>query len=519
VSAAAAGGVQLGRIVAMLSALASGQFLVRLGGLVLVPLFLHRWSPAQYGEWLALSAVAGYITLVDPAIHLAAVNVLTQCHARGDVAGFRRVQRAALGAYVGLAATGSAVMVVAAACLPITAWLRLGVSASDAALVISLLGAYVLWAMPARLVSGTYQALGSGARSQWVTNVQQTVSIVAVATVLLGGGGMVALATLQLTILTVVTAAVVIDLHRREPAYAPRLALPRLREVRELVKPSAFFSMLSVANLVSQQGSILLVSGAVGSAAVALFSVSRTLAMIPRQAIDALSWACWPEVARVDATRGAAGVRLLHKTLVAAAIAIPVAFAAGLWCEGPELIALWTRGRLIGDEALLRALLALAVLEAPWLASGLFTMAVNRHQAFATAYLAASVVGVALGWSLLGRLGVLALPIGLMAGQALCGYHFAVRATCRMLGELYAAFALRLWGSLGLLAAAGVLIAVGSHGVALPSPLRALMAATATAALAAPVIWWGWLTASDRARLMMRARFARQPSVAVSPPA
>jgi len=494
----------------MLGALGAGQMLIRLGGLLLVPLFLHRWSATHYGEWLALSAVAGYLTLVDPGMHLAAINRLTQLHARGDVEEFRRVQQSALGAYVMLAAAGSLLVALGAASLPIAAWLRLSTPPPEAAAVVSLLAAYVLWSLPARLVWGTYQTLGSGARSQWVSNAQQTLGIVGVVLVLLLGGGMVALAALQLAVMLAATAAVIVDLHRRVPAYAPRWALGRPADVKQLVRPSAFFSMLSFANLLTQQGAVLVVSGALGGAAVAVFSVSRTVATLPRQAIDALSWALWPEIARLDATHEAAALRPLHKILVALSAAVPIVFAAGLWCEGPALIALWTQGRLEADATLLRLLLALAVLQAPWLASGLFTMAVNRHQAFATAYLAGSVSGIVLAWALVGRAGVLAVPLGLLAGEAIFGYHFVLRAGCRMLGEPYGPFALRLWTGVTVLAALGVGVAGLIHGLGVPSAARALLASLTMAALAAPLVWSGWLTTPERMRVAARVRAIRE---------
>src|SRR5262249_33834869 len=141
----------------------------------------------QYGEWLALSAVASYLALIDPALHLAAINTLTQLHARGDVAGFQRIQRASLTACVLLAPAGSALVIAAAAVLPLGAWLRLTAPAADVGLVVFTLGVQVLWTMPARLLFGTYQALGNGARSQWILNAQQIAGVPLVALVLLLG--------------------------------------------------------------------------------------------------------------------------------------------------------------------------------------------------------------------------------------------------------------------------------------------------------------------------------------------
>jgi O-antigen/teichoic acid export membrane protein len=514
--------MHLGRVGATLSALVLGQVIVRLGGLLLVPLFLRRWSATEYGEWLALAALAGYLALADPSIHLAAVNALTQAHARGDVAAFRRLHRSALLTYAGLAAVGSLLVMVAAGLLPVDAWLGLrAVSPRESALVLMLLGAYVLWCMPARFLFGTYQALDCSARSQWFMNVQQTAGILLVALALGLGGSMITVAALQLAIMLVGAAVVLLDLRRRMPAGgAPRPPFTDLSPVRALVRPSAFFSLLIIADLITQQGSVILVSGTFGGGMVAVFSISRTLSMIPRGVIEAVNLSVRPEVARVEAGPGAFALRLPHKMLVAVAMTVSIAFASGLWYEGPELIGLWTGGRLTADLELLRLLLALAALQAPWVASGFVTMAVNRHQTFAGAYLGAAALGLALAMILVGPLGIAALPVGFALGEAVCGYHFAIRATCRVLGERYTTFAVRLWCSVAGLAGLGVAVAAVAHyGLWLPSPARALVAMAVTGLLACLLIWWGWLTLGERDRVRSRVRLAVNSAVAVLPPA
>src|SRR5205823_8346802 len=114
------------------------------------------------------------------------------------------------------------------------------------------------------------------------------------------------------------------------------------------------------------QGPVIVISSVLGGGIVAVFSVSRTLSSLSRQAIDALGWAFWPEVARAESGSGSASLRLLHKSLVATSIVVSTMFATGFWYEGGGLIALWTRDRLATDDSLLQALLALAVLQAPW---------------------------------------------------------------------------------------------------------------------------------------------------------
>lgn len=49
------------------------------------------------------------------------------------------------------------------------------------------------------------------------------------------------------------------------------------------------------------------------------------------------------------------------------------------------------------------------------------------------------------------------MPVGLALGEALRCYHFVIKATCRLIGEPYAAFAARFW--LGFVVVAAVVLA------------------------------------------------------------
>src|SRR2546425_8849210 len=44
--------------------------------------------------------------------------------------------------------------------------------------------------------------------------------------------------------------------------------------------------------------------------------------------------------------------------------------------------------------------------------------------------------------------------VGLMLGEAIGCYHFVIKATCRIIGESYGAFALRFWSGFAAVSAA-----------------------------------------------------------------
>src|SRR5258708_38300858 len=105
----------LRRILSAANAIFFGHIIVRLGSVVLVPLFLKYWSASLYGEYVALFAAVSYLSGLDIGMQQAAINRLTQAYALGDLKDYRRVQHTAIAFYVALA-DGATRLVAANAC-------------------------------------------------------------------------------------------------------------------------------------------------------------------------------------------------------------------------------------------------------------------------------------------------------------------------------------------------------------------------------------------------------------------
>ncbi len=189
----------LRRVLPAANAIFLGHVMVRLGSLVLVPLFLRYWSPISYGEYLALFAAVGYLGSLDIGMQWAATNRLTQAYARNDLDEYRTVQHSSLFFYLVISAGVTLLVASLVWLFPISHWIGLRVTKPTAAtLVIILLAGYVMWSMPMRLISAIYQTMGNLARSQWIANAQQLLVVLLSALVLILGGGMLAIASLQI---------------------------------------------------------------------------------------------------------------------------------------------------------------------------------------------------------------------------------------------------------------------------------------------------------------------------------
>ena len=498
----------LRRILPAANAIFLGHVVVRLGSLVLVPLFLRYWSATFYGEYLALFAAAGYLASLDIGMQWAAVNRLTQAYARNNLDEYRTVQHSSLLFYLVLSASVTLVVAGLVWLLPIPHWIGLRVTPPrTATLIIILLAGYVMWSMPMRLICATYQTMGNLARTQWLANGQQLLIVLLSALALILGAGMLTIASLQIITVGLVSLFVLRDVHRRFPALFPGIAKAKLSSLKELASPSFLFALLVVGNLIAYQGSILLVSAALGGLAVALLSVTKAMIEVVRQGLYSINLALCPDFARMEALGDFEKLRVVHRITVAAVAAITLAIAGCVWYEGALIITVWTRGRIEPDVTLLRLFLILMAFQTPWAASSTVATATNRHKVQAVGYFVAAILGIALVAVLLPSLGPRAVPIGLILGEAVGCYHFVIKATCRIIGEPYGAFAARFWSGFAAVAATALGAGWAFHHL-MPGPMLLRWATMGMCTLAAAVAcgWIVWLTPEDRALFLPKFR-------------
>ncbi len=500
----------LRRILPAANAIFLGHLIVRLGSLVLVPLFLRYWSPISYGEYVALFAAVGYLASLDIGMQWAAVNRLTQAYARNDLEEYRTVQHSSLFFYVVLSAGVTLLVAGLVWLFPIPHWIGLKATKPiTATLAIILLAAYVMWSMPMRLLTATYQTMGNMARSQWLANGQQLLTVLLSAVALVVGGGMLTIASLQILTVGLVSGFVLLDIRRRFTVLLPGIGKAKFSVLRELASPSLLFALLVVGNLIAYQGSIILVSAALGGLAVAVLSVTRAMIDVVRQGLYSINLALCPDFARMEALGEFEKLRTVHRITVAAVAAVTLAVAASAWYEGAQVITVWTRGRIEPDVTLLRLFLILMAFQTPWAASSTVATATNRHRVQAIGYLFSAILGIALVGALLPSLGSRAVPIGLTLGEAAGCYHFVIKATCRIIGEPYGSFALRFWSGFAVVAA--TVLAAGwmiHHMMPGPMFVRWVTMGLFTLALAAACGWIVWLTPEDRALFLPKFRTA-----------
>lgn len=424
----------------------SSQVISIASNLLLVPLFLLAWTPQVYGEWVTLTALVAYLSTIDMGVGLYGVNKLTQAYARNDLQEYRRYQSTFLTFYCVSALVGSVLIILVAWSLPFAAWLDIQETPSaQIPFVIVLLGIQVLWNVPQGLIISIYRTTGNLAKTQWIINVQRLLVLGVVTWGLIVGVNMVQLAFLQLTPMILITSATLWDVYRRQPMLFPVFPGADWNTFLMTLKPSLLFAVFVLTTPLVVQGTVLLVSAILGTLAVVVFTTTRTLINMVRQVIAAISYAIWPELTIIE-SRGEV-TKLVRATYLTVTLTMVLGFSFGsaLWFEGASVIQSWTRHQVQPDVMLLRMFLVQTTFSVIVASVGLSAVATNRHRTNSLAALAGSVAGLVFAAVLIRPMGVVGVPLGLLAGEAIFIYHFVVKDACQHLRLNYFSFSAYLW--------------------------------------------------------------------------
>jgi len=477
-----------------------GQGIAIVASLLLVPLYLHVWSPALYGEWLALYSVVAYVSSLDLGVQTYAVNRLTQAYARGDLQEYRRVQHTSFAFYFCLALLGSVALAAFALWAPIGPWFH--VSLTDRVSVfwiVLLLGGQFLWTMPASLAWSVYATTGNLAKTQWVANASRTLSLALTMCALLLWPKLAVVAGAQAVGLLVTLAFVLWDLRKHFPQLAPGFSQSSVSLLRPILKQSVFFALIDLAVGGTLQGSNLIVASVAGTAALAVFVTTRTLSNSIRQLVGLFVHSSSTNLTVLEAMPDKRKLRLAFRLVVFATVAGCVAVSASLWFEGTSVFTAWTRGRLPVDTWLLRAFLLWLVLQSPWIAASAIPSYTNKHKSLTMSYLASSFGGLLLGIAFVPRFGLKGLPIAFIVAEAAACYQFVLRDACRIIGEDYVRFARKLWLGVAIVSGSAFCATWSVHSVpGIGTFQRWVLSGCASMTAVALSTWAFWLREEER---------------------
>lgn len=410
-----------------------------------VPLLLHAWGAAKYGDWLVLSAIPSYLSLANLGFGDASGSDMTVRVAKGDRKGALETFQSSWALL--LIVSAAALLLVAAAvwAVPWRNWMHLSsLSNAEAASVLLVFATYIIAAQQCGVIESGYRCDGNFALGTLLGTLLRLVETIAATIAGVVSGSLLTAAATFLIVRSLGTVLYALILRRRSPWISLGLRHARPERVRELAVPAIGFMALPLGNALSIQGFTVLISVLSGPIAVTIFSTLRTLARLNFQLTTVIAWALWPEL---SAAFGAGDIRLariLHRRAYQASLALSLAAGAFLWFAGPLIYRTWIRHAVAFDATTFHILLVVTLANSLWFTSSVVPMSTNAHHRLTIAFTIASAIALGAGWVLVSLIGIRGAACSLLIIDCLM-VSLVLRASLRQLRETFTDFAASLF--------------------------------------------------------------------------
>ena len=357
-----------------------------------LPIFLHYWGAARYGEWIVISAVPAYFAMSDIGIVSVAINKICMLHARGQVELANVTLQSAFAGVTGLLLLGTLIGAVFAFVL------RFGGYAQSWALL--LLVATALLNLYSGLFDAAFRVADRYAAGVVVLSFARLGEWLATVASVAAGGGIVAAAAAACGTRAVIQLAILFASTRAGSGMRWGWSKSSFAELKSLAPQGAAFLGFPLGNALSIQGMTLVVGHFIGMREVVVFNAYRTLSRSITQLITTVSRAVWPRFSSLYAKgRYREATDLREKAERGVAIAAAVTFVLLVAVSRP-LIEIWGRGKLPYEPVVLVFLLLVAVVTSLYQVKLVALMSTNRHTSVSVQFCVISTAAVCVGWAL-----------------------------------------------------------------------------------------------------------------------
>jgi O-antigen/teichoic acid export membrane protein len=406
-----------------------------------VPLLLHAWGAAKYGDWLMLSAIPNYLNLANLGFGDASGSDMTVRVARGDRQGALETFQSS---WALLLLVSAAVLLAVSSIVWWIPWQRSmhlsSLSDRQAAEALLVLATYSLIGQQCGIIESGYRCDGNFATGTfWATILRLVETVLAtIAGILTGSLVFVALAYLVARSFGALAYGLL--LRQTSPWLPLGLEHARPERVRQLAAPALGFVALPLGNALSIQGFTLLIGFLSGPVAVTAFATLRTLARVNFQLTTVLAWAVFPELSTAFGEGNLPLARTLHRRAYQASVALSLSTGVFLWFAGPWIYRSWIRHAVGFDANCFHILLLVTFANSLWFTSSVVPMSTNAHHRLTIAFLAASLGSLATGWALIPPLGISGVSWALFMIDALM-VSVVLRTSLHQLQESFGDFA------------------------------------------------------------------------------
>ena len=380
-----------------------------------VPLLLHAWGAAKFGDWLILSAIPSYLTLSDLGLGNASGSDMSMRLGAGDKKGALQTFQSS---WVLVTAVSFAVLLLALPIvwwIPWQVWLKLSsISSRDAAKVVSVLGAYIVLSQQNGIAESGFRSDGHFATGMFWIAILRLAEVVTSTIVAVLGRSLLAVALTYLCVRCVGTIAYILTLRYVSPWIRYGIRHARLETIKLMAAPAFGFMALPLGAALSVQGLTLVIGARLGPIAVVSFSTMRTLSRVSLQLISVIKNALWPELSRAFGAGNISLVRRLHRHACQASLSLSLGGGLFLWLCGPLIYRLWIGHNVSFDATCFHILLVVVITNSLWDTSSVIPMSMNGHSRIAANYVGATALSMILAWILVASWGLVGAAVALL---------------------------------------------------------------------------------------------------------
>lgn len=377
--------MNLQRIFKLMGAFFMSQGVSVVTQLLVPPIFLHRYphGVAMYGEWIALTAAVSYLGTLNSGIQSYGNNQMTLHYNRGEVTEAKTVQSSALRIMMAmvLVAAGAGFALLF---MPISRWMGLRyISSTAAALTLLLMILQLVTGWIFGFVSNSYMMVGELHRGAVWQNVRRLAAMLAMALFLWLRASFPVLALTQFLSMVVFTLVVIVEMRFRAPVLVPSLRYGNMRDLRGVLKPSAYYMLYALGGFLCWQGPVLLIQKILGPVAVALYAVTRLVFNMSRQGIIVVTQSIGQENIELIARRNWKQLRRMYDLSERVVLFFNSAATVGVLLACPLLFSVWLHRRGLYDPRICMMMAAISAVLALRHHKYAFQYLSNRHERIA----------------------------------------------------------------------------------------------------------------------------------------
>lgn len=359
--------------------------------LIAVPVFLHCWSTALYGEWLVLYAALGYFTIGNLGVAQAAANEMSMLAARHDRRSVVAIYKVA---FVALAAISLVLLTLTALVsytLPLNRWLHLGtISTEQVPMILICFVGYVVLGFFLQLFVSGYRCEGIYHQGLIIWLSGNLIESIATIIVLLLGANPVGLAFSMVAVRLLTTLVLFIALSRAVPWLQLRGAQASMSGLRRIISSSLSFVAFPAGAALLNQGVIIIVAVTLGAVPVVVFTTLKTITNLGMRIYELINQAIYPEVSFAWGKGDIRTVRSIHRISWQGSMWAGLAASLVILTSSPWVYEKWTAHKVPFDFVELAILTFVFVGRGLWSTSFVIPSAINKHQHLAMLHLLAS---------------------------------------------------------------------------------------------------------------------------------